>query len=335
MVSSDTPESDGQLSGSESAESGGEQTESIPEEEKSQQSSGNELDESGDEGSESIKDGEIDEQFSGNELDEAGDEGKSQQSSGDELDEPGDEGSESIKDGEIDEQFSGNELDEAGDEGSESIKDEEKSQQSSGDELGESGDEGSESIKDEEKSQQSSGDELGEPGDEGSESIPDEKKAKDIWGKFRGKKRLSLFIAIGLSLLTGIISLFYLKDEKSKTAFHQGKGPFRFKINSVVIPKDQELVFQPFVIPLKKHKDFTYMSLSISFNLPNKELREELIEKKDQVRGTIYNILREEINKTNKVPPLEKIKVFIVRAVNMTLSTGKINEVYITHILSV
>ena len=101
------------------------------------------------------------------------------------------------------------------------------------------------------------------------------------------------------------------------------------------IPKDQLLIFPSFVIPLKENKKFTYISLSIYFNLPNKEIMGEMIEKKGELRGIIYDILREEINKTEEVPSMPELKGFIVRGVNAALSAGKVNEIYITKYLAV
>jgi len=177
--------------------------------------------------------------------------------------------------------------------------------------------------------EQFSGNELDELVDEGTESILEEGNSKGIWAKHRGKKGVSLFIALGLCLLIGI-GYFYLKEK----AYDIQQEEETTQLHRLKIPEDQLLLFHSFVIPLKK-KGFTYIYLSISFNVPNKELREEIIAKKEQLRGVIYDILREEINKTEEMPPLEKIKSFLTRRVNMALSVGKVNEIYITKFLAV
>jgi len=209
----------------------------------------------------------------------------------------------------------------------------ENDEQFSGDELdklSKSDSEESESISEEGKV---SGDELDESfmsEDVDDESISVEGNSKGIWAKYRGKKRLSLCIALGLCLLIGI-GYFYLKEK----AFDIPQEEKTTQLHGLKIPKDQLLLFPSFVIPLKEKKGFTYMSLSISFNVPNKELRQEIIAKKEQLRGIMYDILREEINKTKEIPPLEKIKGFLTRRVNMALSAGKVNEIYITNFLAV
>ena len=139
-------------------------------------------------------------------------------------------------------------------------------------------------------------DKLSKSDSEESESISEEGNSKGIWAKHRGKKRVSLCIALGLCLLIGIGYLclkqkvFDILQEEETTQLHRLK-----------IPKDQLLLFHSFVIPLKEKKGFTYISLSISFNVPNKELKREIIAKKEQLRGIMYDILREEINKIEEI----------------------------------
>jgi len=175
-------------------------------------------------------------------------------------------------------------------------------------------------------------DELDVPGGEESESIPKEEDSKSTGGKYRERERLLLCIAIGLCLLIGI-GYLYLRWKKSNMPFNlKEETP---QSNRLAIPEDQLLIFPSFVIPFKENKRFTYISLSISFNVPNKELKREMIEKKNQLRGIIYDILREEIHKAEEIPSLEKLKKFIIRGLNMTLSAGNVNEVYITKFLAV
>ena len=227
---------------------------------------------------------------------------------------------------ENDEQFSGDKLDEPGGEESEATPEE---GESSGGELDEPEDEESKSVPEE---REFSGGELDESGDEESESIPEEEDSKGIEGKFREKKRLLLCIAVGLCLFIGI-GYLYLKWKKSNIPLNQ-KEETR-QVNRLAIPEAQLLIFPSFVIPSKENRGFTYISLSISFNVPNKELKREMIEKKGQLRGIIYDILREEIHKAKEIPSLKKLKEFIIRGVNIALSTGKVNEVYITKFLAV
>ena len=129
------------------------------------------------------------------------------------------------------------------------------------------------------------------------------------------------------------IGYLYLKWKGSNIPLNQKEGTSQ--INRLAIPKDQLLIFHSFVIPFKENRGFTYISLSISFNVPNIELKREMIEKKGRLRGIIYDMLREEMNKVKEIPPLEKLKESITRGVNTALSAGKVNKVYITNFLAV
>ncbi len=217
------------------------------------------------------------------------------------------------------EQFSGNELDELNLEENESVPEPGTDEPPAGGEQ-----EGSkESAKEE------------------SQSVHPDDNLKRIGGKQERKKRLILFIFIllGLNILLGI-GYFFIKEEKPPASSDQKGGLSHLEggtvqINQLAIPKDQLLVFHSFVVPVKENKRFTYISLSISFNLPNKELRREMIEKKHQLRGIIYDILSAEIKKINEVPSFEKIKEVIIRGVNIALSAGRVNELYITEFLAV
>ena len=201
---------------------------------------------------------------------------------------------------------------------------EENDNQFSGNELDESMDEESESIQEEKTDSELELDELDLP------PIPEEKNPDDIGREYKGKKRVSLFITLGLCLLIGIGCL-YLKEK----VFDVPQEEETTSLHGLKISEDQLLLFHSFVIPLKEKKGLTYISLSISFNVPNKELRREIIAKKERLRGIMYNTLREEINRIEEIPPLEKIKDFLTRRVNMTLSAGKVNEIYITKFLAI
>ena len=183
----------------------------------------------------------------------------------------------------------------------------------------------------EENDEQFSGSELDESADKASETVQTEKDSKGVGRVYREKKTLSLCIVIGLCFFIGI-GYLYLKVKKHNIP-HQKEGTAQF--DTLAIPKDQLLIFSSFVIPFEENRRFTYISLSIYFNLPNNELKGEMMEKKGELRGMIYQILKEEINKTEEVPSLEKLKAFVIEGVNAALSAGKVNEVYITRFLAV
>jgi len=235
-------------------------------------------------------------------------ENKKEQVAGDELNEPEDEES-----GEI----SGDELNEPEDEESGEI---------SGDELSEPEDEESGEI---------NGDELSEPGDEESKAYKDKqnkskgtknksndtkKKSNDTKKQFGGKRKLALFFAIGTCLLAGGIYYFSQdNNEKEVTAL----------VNIFPIPHDTSFTFETFIVPLPEKQGHTYISLNLSFELSNVGLVEEIIKKKEQLRGIIFDVLVQGIDKIEDAHSLKKLRELIVRRANTVLFSGKVSEAII------
>lgn len=259
-------------------------------------------------------------QFSGNEEGQAFQErGRARKPPPEKLEALVTEKTEPVPEEDVAEQFSGNELDEQKVDGKESVPEKNTDEPHTGEVQKAS----KESPKEE------------------SQSVHEDDNLKSIGGKQNGTKKLVLFIFIllGLSIMGGI-GYFFTQEEKPPTSSEQ-KGDIphledrTVQINQSVTPKDQLLIFHSFVIPFKENKQFAYISLSISFNLPNKQLKREMIEKKHQLRGIIYEKLRQEINKKKEVPLLEELKEVIIRGVNIALSDGKVEEVYITEFLAV
>ena len=111
------------------------------------------------------------------------------------------------------------------------------------------------------------------------------------------------------------------------------------RVKRIAILNDRSFNFGSFVIPIKQKNNFSYISLSIDFKIPNKELEMEIIRKKDQLRGMIYDILIKDINDSEEFPPLnetlENIKGNIIRRVNEIVVNGKVTEAYLRGILAV
>jgi flagellar basal body-associated protein FliL len=199
-------------------------------------------------------------------------------------------------------EISGNELDEPGDEESTEV---------SGNELDEPGDEESKSF---------AGKELNESKNKKSKALPKEKN------KSKGKKKLFLFFVTGICLLAG--GVYYFSQNKNENVITA-------RVNTFPIPQNQPLLFDSFIIPFKENQKYTYISLSIVFKLSNRELMEEMLGKKNQLRGIIYDILGEEIDNVEDVPSLQKLKELIIRGTNKVLTAGEVSEAIITNILPV
>ena len=262
---------------------------------------------SGDEQDESNSKGELDEPISQEELDDliSGDEQDESNSKG-ELDEP-------YSTGDLDELLSEREQDEPGfeDELIESISGDEQDESISGDEL-ESEREYEETTKEKD-----------------AEDRKEKYKGKNkpiisIAGNYKRKRKLFIASAIGLCLLTGAGYLSLQNKEE--------KAPEAIKLP---VMSGRSLVFDSFVITFREHDKFAYLSLDISFRLMDRALAEEMTAKRDLLRGIIYDILREEVNKTGKLPLLDELKEHIIEGVNKALSSGKVKEAYIVDFLAV
>ena len=199
-------------------------------------------------------------------------------------------------------QIAGDELDEPGDEESIEI---------SGNELDEPGDEESKSF---------AGKELNESKNKINKALPKEKN------KSKGKKKLFLFFVTGICLLAG--GVYYFSQNKNEKEIASRAKTFP-------ISHDQSFILDSFIIPFKGNQRITYISLNISFKLSNRELMEEMLEKKGQLRGIIYDILGEEINKVKDAPSIQKLKELIIRGVNKVLAAGEVSEAIITDFMPV
>jgi flagellar basal body-associated protein FliL len=90
-----------------------------------------------------------------------------------------------------------------------------------------------------------------------------------------------------------------------------------------------------FIIPFGSSTDLTYLSLNISFRLRNAELRAEMLQRQEWLRGMIFERLIREINRVETLPSLDEIKTLLMDEVNLHLTSGRIHEVYVTDFLIV
>ena len=89
------------------------------------------------------------------------------------------------------------------------------------------------------------------------------------------------------------------------------------------------------MIPLRKSDTFTYLSIGMNFDVKEGQLRKEMIMKKTELRGIIYDLLDKEINHTETIPSLTTLKRLILKALNLCLSYGEIDGIYVEQYLAV
>jgi len=148
------------------------------------------------------------------------------------------------------------------------------------------------------------------------------KKIKNKPKKHFWKKKVLFYFVAGTLAAAGLSSFPFLKIRQKNVWIPQLKW---FPIQNC-----ESIKFESFIIPFREHGKFTYISLSISFELPNKELMDEMIEKNTWIRGVIYNILNDNIYVLENVSSLIKLKQFIIDSVNNVLTSGKVDKAIIT-----
>lgn len=158
--------------------------------------------------------------------------------------------------------------------------------------------------------------------DNSDESGDKKKKTKHKPKKYRWKKRAFFYFIGGTLVLSGISLYPILKNS--------GKNIWIPQLKWFPIQNSKTIKFEPFIIPFKEPGKYTYISLSISFELSNKELMDEMIEKNNWIRGIIYNILSENIYVLENISSLMKLKMFIIDGVNNILTAGKVDKAIIT-----
>ena len=177
------------------------------------------------------------------------------------------------------------------------------------------------SLKNEEDAVQSV-DDLVESEDKEKKAFSRKKNIKNKPKKHVWKKKAFFYFVTGTLLLAGLSLYPLLKNRSDHVWIPQLKW---FHIQN-----SKSIKFEAFIIPFREHGKFTYISLSISFELPNKELMDEMTEKNNWIRGIIYNILCDNIYVLENVSSLMRLKKFIINNVNDILTSGKVNEAIIS-----
>jgi len=180
-----------------------------------------------------------------------------------------------------------------------------------------------------EKTDEFPADEPDGPGDE--ESTPggvvdldrDEFQGEKPW------KKQYIFVAAGLVALS-VASYFALQQIRPP---HKKDMPLRGE--RIEIQGQDMVTFHPFIIPFEGNSGFAYLYLSISFELPNKEIREEVEGKREWLRGIIYDRLRRHAMRAKKSLSPEDLKALIKENLREILAPQELKEVYIIHFLAV
>jgi flagellar basal body-associated protein FliL len=187
-------------------------------------------------------------------------------------------------------------------------------------------------------------DDINEPENSESKIFPEKKILSKMPWQQRWNRKFILFFIWGTFIFFGLILYPFLKDlvlssenpQKSRPASQMMPSKLRqvnlvkTQVKRFPVQSDQSVKFDSFIIPFEEQGKFTYISLSISFELPNKELVDEMNKKNTLIRGIIYSLLNENIKILTTVSSLEELKALITHNVNGVLTAGKVNEPTIT-----
>jgi flagellar basal body-associated protein FliL len=179
--------------------------------------------------------------------------------------------------------------------------------------------------------EQFTGNELDEEPEEVDQSIPREVNSQIAKRGYKGKWWLWPCIALSVCAAVGL-GYLSLRWGKIDVKSHDVKENPQHRLP---VPKDRLIHFHSLVIPFHGSKNFTYLSFSISFYVPNNKVREEIERREVHLRGIMYDMLTQEINQTREVPSLEILKEVIVQGINASLSSGSVREAYISRFLAV
>lgn len=111
-------------------------------------------------------------------------------------------------------------------------------------------------------------------------------------------------------------------------------GPAQAPIPRLTIERNPVMNFDPFLIPLGVRSKYTLISLSFSLELPNGQIREEMEKRIGEVRGFIYDTLKEDFFGAEGIPSVQAVKDGIGRAVGKALPDGRVVDVYISQFLA-
>jgi len=144
----------------------------------------------------------------------------------------------------------------------------------------------------------------------------------------KAKTRIIL-LALPILLVPAMVRLGTFLVEKPPKP---GEAPFG--VSRVSIERNPMMNVDFLLIPLGARSRYTFISLSFSMELPNGKTKEDMEKRISEVRGFIYDTLKEDFANIEGIPPLQEVKDGICRAVRTALSGSRVVDVYISQFLA-
>ena len=160
------------------------------------------------------------------------------------------------------------------------------------------------------------------------EMPPQEKSQTSPKGRGKPLRRIVLLL---LFLVLAVSALLWSRISQVE---EEGPQDARLPIPKVTHPGNPVVAFDPFLIPLGEKSKYTFIVLSFSLEWPRGESVKEIKEKLGEVRGIIYDSLKEEFHKKEGIPLIQEVKDSIERAVRLTLPGQQVKGVYVSQFLA-
>ena len=107
-----------------------------------------------------------------------------------------------------------------------------------------------------------------------------------------------------------------------------------YPVPGETMQRDAMVNFDLFLIPLGRKSRYTLISLSFSLELPNGEVEKTMEQRMTEIRGFIYDTLREDFTHGEGIPSVQAVKDGIGRAVRLVLPGLQVKDVYISSFLA-
>jgi len=105
-------------------------------------------------------------------------------------------------------------------------------------------------------------------------------------------------------------------------------------VPQVTLQGNPVVAFDPFLIPLGEKSKYTFISLSFSMELPNGQSGKDIKEKMTELRGLLYDTLKEDFQKSEGIPLIQAVKDGIDRALHRALPGQRVKDVFISQFLA-
>lgn len=112
------------------------------------------------------------------------------------------------------------------------------------------------------------------------------------------------------------------------------QAPQKMKISGPLTRKSNLSTMEGFVVPFREKGKYTCLTLDLVFEWSDKNAEKELRPRAAEIRGLIYEGLRQKLQETDDVPEAESLKKAALSAIGKVTQISRVRDVYITRLLA-